>query len=145
MSAEQNKALARQLVEEVLNRGNMSRADEIIAPNFVEHEELPPEIPPGREAPKLMFTMLRRAFPDFKATSKQLIAEGDKVVLYMTWTGTQKGEFMGVPPTGKSIAIDVIDIIRIAEGQFVEHWGVMDQMAMMQQLGVMPAPGVGGK
>ena len=145
MSAEQNKALARQLVEEVLNRGNMSRADEIIAPNFVEHEELPPEIPPGREAPKLMFTMLRSAFPDFKATIKQLIAEGDKVVLYMTWTGTQKGEFMGVPPTGKSIAIDVIDIIRIAEGQFVEHWGVMDQMAMMQQLGVMPAPGVGGK
>jgi predicted SnoaL-like aldol condensation-catalyzing enzyme len=84
MSTEQNKALVRQLVEEVLNRGNMSRADEIIAPNFVEHEELPPQIPPGREAPKLMFTMLRSAFPDFKATIKQLIAEGDKVVLYMT-------------------------------------------------------------
>jgi predicted ester cyclase len=88
-----------------------------------------------------MFTMLRSAFPDFKATIKQLIAEGDKVVLYMTWTGTQKGEFMGVPPTGKSISIDVIDIMRIAEGQFVEHWGVMDQMAMMQQLGVIPEPG----
>ena len=141
MSAEQNKALARQLVEEVLNKGNMSRADEIVAPNFVEHEELPPEIPPGREAPKLMFTMLRSAFPDFKATLKHLIAEGDTVVLHMTWTGTQKGEFMGVPPTGKSISIDVIDIIRIAGGKFVEHWGVMDQMAMMQQLGAIPAPG----
>ena len=140
MSTEQNKALARQLVGEVLNRGNMSRADEIIAPNFVEHEELPPEIPPGREAPKMMFTMLRSAFPDFKATIKQLLADGDKVVLHMTWTGTQKGEFMGIPPTGRSISIDVIDIMRIAEGQFVEHWGVMDQMAMMQQLGVMPEP-----
>ena len=141
MSAEQNKALARQLVEEVLNKGNMSRADEIIAPNFVEHEELPPEIPPGREAPKLMFTMLRRAFPDFKATIDDMVAEGDKVVIRQTWTGTHKGEFMGIPPTGKSISINVIDIIRIAEGQFVEHWGVMDQMAMMQQLGAIPTPG----
>ena len=145
MSTEQNKALARQLVEELLNRGNMSAIDDLFAPDFVEHEELPPEIPPGREAPKLLFTMLRSAFPDFKATIEHLIAEGDMVVLHMTWTGTQKGEFMGVPPTGKSISIDVIDIIRIAEGQFVEHWGVMDQMAMMQQLGVIPAPGEGGQ
>jgi steroid delta-isomerase-like uncharacterized protein len=144
MSTEQNKALVRQLVEEVLNKGNMSRADETIAPNFVEHEELPPEFPPGREAPKLLFTLLRRAFPDFKATIQQLISEGDKVVLYMTWTGTQKGEFMGVPPTGKRISINVIDIIRIADGQLVEHWGVMDQMAMMQQLGVIPAPSQAG-
>ncbi len=140
MSTEQNKVLTRQLIEEVLNKGNMSRVDEIIAPNFVEHEELPPGFPPGREAPQLLFTMLRRAFPDFKATIQQLIAEGDKVVFYMTWTGTQKGEFMGIPPTGKSISINVIDIIRITDGQAVEHWGVMDSMAMMQQLGVIPAP-----
>jgi steroid delta-isomerase-like uncharacterized protein len=144
MSTEQNKALVRQLVEEVLNKGNMSWADEIIAPNFIEHEELPPGFPPGREASKLLFTMLRSAFPDFKATIQQLISEGDKVVMYMTWTGTQKGEFMGVPPTGKSISINVIDIVRIADGQVVEHWGIMDQMAMMQQLGVIPAPSQAG-
>ena len=141
MSTEQNKALAHQLVEELLNRGNMSVIDELFAPDFVEHEELPPEIPPGREAPKMMFTMLRSAFPDFKATIELLIAEGDKVVLHTTWTGTQKGEFMGVPPTGKRISIDVIDIVRIAGGKYVEHWGVMNSMAMMQQLGAMPAPG----
>jgi predicted ester cyclase len=64
--------------------------------------------------------------------------------MYMTWTGTQKGEFMGIPPTGKSISINVIDIIRIADGQAVEHWGVMDQMAMMQQLGVIPTPSQAG-
>jgi steroid delta-isomerase-like uncharacterized protein len=141
MSTEQNKALAHRLVEELLNRGNMSVIDELFAPDFVEHEELPPEIPPGREAPKMMFTMLRSAFPDFKATIENLIAEGDKVVLHTTWTGTQKGEFMGVPPTGKRISIDVIDIVRIAGGKYVEHWGVMNSMAMMQQLGAMPAPG----
>ena len=141
MSTEQNKALARQLVEEVINQGNIRVIDELLIPDFIEHEELPPGIPPGREAPKVLFTMLRSAFPDFKATIKHLIAEGDEVVLHMTWTGTHEGEFMGIPPTGKSISINVIDILGIAEGKFVEHWGVMDSMAMMQQLGVVPAPG----
>jgi steroid delta-isomerase-like uncharacterized protein len=144
MSTEQDKALVRQLVEEAINLGNMSVIDEFLIPDFVEHEELPPGIPPGREAPKVLFTMLRSAFPDLKATIEHLIAEGDKVVLHMTWTGTHEGEFMGIPPTGKSISITVIDILGIAEGKFVEHWGVMDSMAMMQQLGVVPAPGQPG-
>lgn len=144
MSTEQNKALVRQLVEEAINQGNMSVVDEFLIPDFVEHEELPSGIPPGREAPKVLFTMLRSAFPDFKATIEHLIAEGDEVVLHMTWTGTHEGEFMGIPPTGKRISINVIDILGIAEGKFVEHWGVMDSMAMMQQLGVVPAPGQAG-
>ena len=140
MSTEQNKAVVRRLVEEVFNQGNMSAMDELIAPDFVEHEELPPEIPPGREAPAIMFAMLRSAFPDFKATIDDLVAEGDKVVLRQTWTGTHQGEFMGVPPTGRSVSIGVIDILRLAEGKMVEHWGIMDSMAMMQQLGAIPAP-----
>ena len=139
MSTEQNKALVRQFVEEAINQGNISAIDELLIPDFVEHEELPPGIPPGREAPKVLFTMLRSAFPDLKATIEHLVAEGDEVVLHMTWTGTHEGEFMGIPPTGKSISINVIDILSIAEGKFVEHWGVMDSMAMMQQLGVIPA------
>jgi steroid delta-isomerase-like uncharacterized protein len=140
MSTEQNKALVRQLVEAAINQGNISMIDELLIPDFVEHEELPPGIPPGREAPKVLFTMLRSAFPDLKATIEHLIAEGDEVVLHMTWTGTHKGEFMGIPPTGKRISINVIDILGLAEGKFVEHWGVMDSMAMMQQLGVVPTP-----
>ena len=145
MSTEQNKALVRQMVEEIFNRGNMSRADEFLAPEFVEREELPPGIARDREGVKQLTAMFRSAFPDFKATIDDIVAEGDKVVIRQTWSGTHQGEFMGVPPTGKSISINVIDIIRIAEGQFVEHWGVMDQMAMMQQLGVIPAPGEGGQ
>jgi steroid delta-isomerase-like uncharacterized protein len=144
MSTEQNKALVRQLVEEAINQGNINAIDELLIPDFVEHEELPPGIPPGREAPKVLFTMLRSAFPDFKATIEHLIAEGDEIVLHMTWTGTHEGEFMGIPPTGKRISINVIDILGLAEGKFVEHWGVMDSMAMMQQLGVIPAPGQAG-
>ncbi len=138
MSTEQNKAVVRQLVEEVINRRNMSVVDEIVSPDFVENEELPPGIPPGREAPIFLFNMLHSAFPDFRATIERMIAEGDMVVVHMTWTGTQEGEFMGIPPSGRRISIGVIDIIRVAGGVLVEHWGIMDSAKLMQQLGAMP-------
>jgi steroid delta-isomerase-like uncharacterized protein len=141
MSTEQNKALVRQMVEEIFSRGNIGRADEFLAPDFVEHEELPPGVPSGREGVKQLATMLRSAFPDLEATVDDVIAEGDRVVIRQTWSGTHKGEFMGIPPTGKSVSIGVIDVIRVAGGKFVEHWGQMDNMGMMQQLGAIPAPG----
>jgi len=141
MSTEQNKALFRRAMEEVFNRGNISLVDELIAPDFVEHEELPPGIPAGPEGVKQLSTTFRGAFPDFKATIDDIIAEGDKVVTRSTWSGTHKGEFMGIAPTGKSVSFGVIDIVRFAGGKFVEHWGRMDDMGMMQQLGVIPAPG----
>ena len=144
MSTEQNKALSRRLVDEIFNRGNVGLADEFLAPDFVEREELPPGIPRDREGVKQLATMLHSAFPDFKAIIDDIIAEGDKVVIRQTWSGTQRGEFMGIPPTGKRVSLGVIDIIRIARGKVVEHWGQMDSMRMMQQLGAIPAPGQGG-
>lgn len=144
MSAEQNKALVRRLMEEVFNGGNISIVDESVALDFVDHEELPPGIPPGREALKQIPAIFHSAFPDFKVTIDDLIAEGDKVVVRSTWSGTHQGEFLGIPPTGQPVSFGVIDIIRIADGKFVEHWGQMDNMGMMQQLGVVPAPGEGG-
>jgi steroid delta-isomerase-like uncharacterized protein len=139
MSVEQDKALVRQFIDEIFNRGNMSMVDELFAADFVEHEELPPGIPRDREGVIQLTSMLRSAFPDFKATIDDMIAEGDKVVIRQTWSGTQKGEFMGIPPTGKSVSIGVIDIIRMADGKVMEHWGQMDSMGMMQQLGAIPA------
>jgi len=141
MSTEQNKEMFRQLVDEIFNQGNMSLVDELFATDFVEHEELPPGIPGRREGVKALTSQLRKAFPDFKAEIEDLIAEGDRVVVRMTWTGTQMGEFMGIPSTGKNFSIEVIDIIRIVGGKIVEHWGIMDNMGMMQQLGVVPVPG----
>ena len=141
MSTEQNKELFRRFVEEVFNRGNLSLTDEFLAPNFIEHEELPPGIPNDREGVKQLTTMLRSAFPDFKAKIEDIIAEGDKVVVRMTWSGTHQGEFMGIPPSGKSVSFGVIDIVRMARGKFVEHWGLMDSSMMMQQIGAVPAPG----
>ena len=141
MSTEQNKALFRRLMEEVFDRGNISLNDELFAPDFVEHEELPPGIPAGSEGVKQLSTMFRSAFPDFKATIDDMIAEGDKVVIRQTWSGTHRGEFMGIPPSGKSVSFGVYDTIRIAGGKVVEHWGQMDTMGMMQQLGAIPTPG----
>jgi len=141
MSTEQNKAMARQMIEDVFNRGDMSRFDEYLAPDFVEREELPPGLPGGREGVIQLTAILRSAFPDFKATIDDLVAEGDRVVMRQTWRGTHKGEFMGVPPTGKSVSFGVIDILRIAGGKVVEHWGLMDSMSLMQQLGASPTPG----
>ena len=144
MSVEQNKALFRRLVEEVFNKGNVSTIDEFLAPNFVEREVLPPGTPSGREGVKQLTMMFRTAFPDFNVSIDDMIAEGDKIVARTTWSGTQKGEFMGIPSSGKRVSFDVIDIIRISDGKGVEHWGVMDSSALMQQLGVIPTPGQNG-
>ena len=140
MQTEQNKALYRQFVEEVFNRGNTSAIDKLVAPDFVEHEELPPGLPTDREGVKQLSIMLRSAFPDLKATIDDMLAEGDKVAARMTWRGTHKGEFMGIPPTSKSVSVGVIDVGRFAGDRFVEHWGLMDSASMMQQLGAVPAP-----
>jgi steroid delta-isomerase-like uncharacterized protein len=144
MPTEQNKELATRMIEEIFNRGNIGKADEFLAPDFVEREELPPGLPGGREGVKQLTVMLRSAFPDLKVTVDDIVAEGDKVVIRQTWTGTHTGgEFMGVPPTGRSVSVGVIDIIRVADGKFAEHWGQMDSMAMLQQLGAIGTPGQG--
>ena len=84
MSTEQNKVVVSQLIEQVFNQGNTSMIDQLVAADFIEHEELPPQIPPGREGLKLLPPMMHAAFPDFQATILDLIAEGDKVTLHMT-------------------------------------------------------------
>ncbi len=139
MSTEQNKALARRFIEETISQGNMSVADEVVALDYVGHPT-PPGVPAGREGLKQVVTMYRSAFPDLKTTIHDIIAEGDKVVLHMTHSATHKGEFMGIPPTGKSASFGEIAILCFTEGKIVEYWGQTDMMGMMQQLGIIPAP-----
>ena len=85
--------------------------------------------------------MFRSAFPDLTSKIDVLMAEGDLVAGRMTTSGTQRGEFMGIPPTNKSFTMTEVHIVRIANGKAVEHWGNSDDMSMMQQLGVIPEPG----
>ncbi len=131
MSIEQNKALVRRLVEDLMGGGDVSLVAEILSPDFVEHEELPPGTPSGYEGFAQYVTMLHAAFPDFTLTVEDMVAEGDKVTVRHTGTGTHEGEFMGMPATGKSITIPGIDILRVKDGKVVEHWGLTDMSAMM--------------
>jgi steroid delta-isomerase-like uncharacterized protein len=81
--------------------------------------------------------MFRNAFPDFRAVIHDLIAEDDKVVTRKTFDGTHEGELLGIPPTGKEVTIELIDILRVADGKITDHWNVVDQLGLMQQLGVI--------
>jgi predicted ester cyclase len=137
MTTAANRDLVRLFYEETLNRGNIAAIDAYVAPGAIEHEELAPGIPPGREGVKVFFAMLRAAFPDLHATIDDQIAEGDKVMASLTVRGTHQGEFMGIAPTGRQIAFRTIDIVRVADGQLVEHWGLTDSLALLQQLGVI--------
>ena len=125
-------------MEEVLNKGNMQAVDELIAPNFVEHNPFPGQAP-GVEGLKQAMVALRQAFPDLHVTVDEMLSDGDKVVIRSTMKGTHKGTFMNIPATGKQINVEGIDIVRISNGRAVEHWGVTDNLTMMQQLGLVPA------
>lgn len=129
-----NKGTMRRFYDEVINGGNVDLMDELMSADFLEHDEFP-GIGEGREGAKQFFTMMRTAFPDLKCSVDDLIEEGDKVVARATISGTQKGEFLGMPPSGKSFKLPMIDIVRFADGKAVEHWGAMDSGAMMEQLG----------
>ena len=143
MSTEENKAIARRLVEEVLNKGNMAAVEEYFASNYVDHSA-PPGVPPDREGLKMFLTAFRAAFPDLHYHIEDEIAEGDMVVHRLTGHGTMKGEFQGMPATGKHAMWTEIHIGRLASGKLVEHWANVDQLGMLQQLGLAPMPGQGG-
>lgn len=136
---EDNKALNRRFVEEVINQGNIEAIDELLDPGVVDHAA-PPGFPTGREGAKQFFAMMRSAFPDLHLTIEDMIAEGDKVVMRSTWSGTHQGEFMGIPATGKRVTVSAIDISRVADGRMVEHWEQFDALGLMQQLGVVLPP-----
>ena len=136
MSTEDNKALARRGFEETLNQRNLTVLDELHVPDFVYHAAS--RTIQGREPFKQFMSMLLTAFPDLHVSIEDVIGEGDKVVVRFTARGTHQGDFMGIPSTGKSAAVTGISIIRIANGKFLEEWANTD---LVQQLGVVPAPG----
>jgi len=137
--SEQNKATVRRIYEEVFGQGKLDVADELLAPDAIDHEG---EGGTGPQAVKDVVGMFRAAFPDLQVTIDDIMADGDKVASRARFMGTHKGEFQGIPATGKRIEVEVIDIIRFgADGKAVEHWGLTDNMLMMQQLGVVPEMG----
>jgi steroid delta-isomerase-like uncharacterized protein len=125
---------------ELLSAGDIDAFGDLIAEDFVEHEETP-GLEPTKEGVKELFRMYTAAFPDLRMEAEDILASGDKVVARVRGTGTHQGEFMGIPATGKSVDVQLIDIIRFGDdGLAHEHWGVFDALAMMQQLGAIPEP-----
>jgi steroid delta-isomerase-like uncharacterized protein len=123
---------------DLINAGDVDGFGALIADDFVEHEDSS-GFPPTKDGVLEFFRMLRTAFPDLRMQVEDVIASGDKAVARVAATGTHQGEFVGIPPTGRSVAVQVIDIMRFDDAGLVcEHWGLTDTMAMMQQLGVVP-------
>jgi steroid delta-isomerase-like uncharacterized protein len=139
MSTEENKAIAQQAVE-AINAGDFAKLESLVAPDGADHA-VPPGMPPTRDSAIQFLTMFRAAFPDLTYTLEDVIAEGDLVVQRATARGTMQGEFLGMPATGKSAAWGEIHIVRVKDGKIVEHWASVDQLGMLQQLGLAPAPG----
>jgi len=130
-------ATARQLYDRI-NAGDIDGFGDHLADDFVEHEVVP-GLAPSKDGVKTFFRMQIAAFPDLKMTVEDVIADGPKVVARVRYTGTQLGEFQGMPASGKAADVQLIDIFRFNEdGRVGEHWGVFDLMAMMQQLGFVP-------
>ena len=137
MSELGNRVVVQRFLEEVINQGRLEQANEIVAEDFVELDPLPGQRQ-GREGLKEVIGMLRAAFPDMHWVVDEMIAEGEKVVTRFTWTGTQQGTFMGMPATGRSVAVKGVVIDRIIGGMMTDSRILMDTMGMMQQLGAIP-------
>ena len=136
--SEQNKAVVRRTFEELWNKGNLSIADELFAPNYDHHDPSTPDVGRGPESEKKRATLYRNAFPDLRLTVEGLTAEGETVVARWSCHGTHKGELNGIPPTGKQFTISGVTIAHFENGKMVEGWVNWDALGLMQQLGLVP-------
>jgi len=144
MSTEENKALIRRFLEEVWVMGDPTVVDEFIASNFVLHPT-PSGGVPNLEAYKQWVGRVSAGLADRQSTIEDQIAEGDMVVTRWTFRGTHTGELMGIAPTGKQVTVTGISIDRVVGGKIVEEWNEMDDLGMMEQLGVVPPMGQAGR
>jgi steroid delta-isomerase-like uncharacterized protein len=133
MTPEENKAVVRRYVEEFKTGGDESVAAALRSPDFVNHSA-PPGTPSGPDGGLRLFRSLRAAFPDLAVRIDDMVAEGDEVVTRQTFTGTHRGEWLGVPGTGRAVSWSVIDIVRLVDGRMTDHWAVADFHGLLGQL-----------
>jgi steroid delta-isomerase-like uncharacterized protein len=137
MDPQRNAASLRRLYDEVMNGHDVSAADELITVDRPDHDQtFPPEFTTGRAGFKKLMTMLIGAFPDLRFSTELMVADNDLVSAFSTVSGTHRGEFMGVPATGRSFLVTNSDYCRFTEdGLICEHWGLIDVASLMRQLG----------
>ena len=132
-------ALIQRFYDEILSEGNVDKLGDLVTDDVIDHERLPGQ-PEGIEGVRQFAEMMRAAFSDFSVTMGPSLESGDLASAQVTCRGRHTGEFMGIPATDRSFEIEGIDIIRFRDGKCVEHWGVTDMMALMQQIGAIPEP-----
>lgn len=138
MSVDENKAVVRRfnaITQQFFRGGDVNGLEEVCAPDFVHHG---PGMPPDLAGLKQMAPVFRTAFPDIELVTEDLVAEGDRVVDRVTVRGTHRGEFMGIPPSGKRFEMQEIHIARIVDGKIVERWTQFDMFGLLQQIGGIP-------
>jgi steroid delta-isomerase-like uncharacterized protein len=140
MSTEENKALLQRFQDEFINAHDPDAADALCSLDFAIHMGGQPPVV-GLAAFKQLAAAYFAAFPDLHETTEDVLAEGDRVARRVRWTGTHQGELMGIPPTGKQVSVSGMRLFRIADGKIAEEWGEDDMLGLMQQLGLIPAPG----
>lgn len=137
MLADDNKFIARQFYEEVINKANLELASKIVHTNFVDHGN-PPNFPEGIEGLKQFLAMISTAFPDIRVKIEDMIAQDDRVAVRLTVTGTHKGVLLGtIQPSGKQATWSGMDFLRMSEGKIAERWSVRDLLGMMRQIGAI--------
>jgi predicted ester cyclase len=139
MQAEESKRIVRRFIDEYQTGASDASFAELLHPDVVDHSR-PPGIAPGAEGVRQQFDGFRAGLPDFRATILHQVAEGDLVITHPVFNGTHTGELMGIPPTGREVEILVMDVVRVADGRIVEHWGLVDRLGLLQQLGAIPEP-----
>ena len=135
--AEELKAKARRIWEEIFQSGKVDRLADVIAEDSIDHGARPDE-PQGLAGVQQTMIWLGRVFSDQRWEIHQVVGEGETVVVYCTLHGRHTGDLMGIPPTNREVTMDYVHILRFSDGKAVDHWGLRDDMSLMRQLGVLP-------
>ena len=134
---ETNKALYRSFMDQVWNKKDLAALDRYLAPDFIEHNK---NLPTGLAGRKQFVTAVQAAFSDYHAEVEEVVADGDRLVARVLWTGTQDGPFQGRPPTQRKLRFWTADFFRVSGGKLAEHWDVVDSLPRAIALGLVPDP-----
>jgi predicted ester cyclase len=135
----EHKRIVDDFIQSLFTRGDLAAVDRYLDPGFLNHDPPFPGAPPGHEGMRQAAVMFRAAMPDWHSEIRHLIAEGDLVAEHFTARGTQRGELMGVAPTGREVVLNGVNIFRIAGDRIVERWGQLDELGLLRQLGLVPS------